>query len=231
MSAAHIDTTDTTEPVELLRETNHRIANHLSLLVGMIQTQANAVGRGPESVPRDDARSLLQEAAGKIISVSHLHRRLSDRPAQEGIHASDYLIESTSMLISSLGLGPRVGIFQNLNGDCIISPEQAQKVGLLVNEIVMNAIKHAHPTGIPVQIAIGCRREANGRFTIEVGDDGVGLPEGSDGTGKGGVGFRLIRSLAQSLDAELRIESDSLGLTFLITLPPPLRTVESVAAG
>jgi two-component sensor histidine kinase len=228
MSVAHIGTPD---PIELLRETNHRIANHLSLLVGMIQTQASAVGRGPELVPRDHARSLLQEAAGKVVSVSHLHRRLSDRPHQEGIHVSDYLIESTSTLISSLGLGHRVGTVQNLNADCIISPEQAQKVGLMVNEIVMNAIKHAHPTGIPVQIAIGCRREANGRFTIEVGDDGVGLPEGSDGTGKGGVGFRLIRSLAQSLDAELRIESDSLGLTFLITLPPPLRSVESVAAG
>lgn len=223
MSVARIDTTP--DPIELLRETNHRIANHLSLLVGMIQTQASAVGRGPELVPRDHARSLLQEAAGKVVSVSHLHRRLSDRPHQEGIHASDYLIESVSALISSLALGPRVGIVQHLNADCIISPEQAQKVGLLVNEIVMNAIKHAHPTGIPVQIAIGCRRETNGRFTIEVGDDGVGLPEGSSATMKGGVGFRLIRSLAQSLDAELRIESDALGLSFFITLPPPIHAV------
>lgn len=222
MSVARIDIPD---PMELLRETNHRIANHLSLLVGMIQTQASAVGRGPELVPRDQARSLLQEAAGKVVSISHLHRRLSDRPHQEGIHVSDYLIESTSALISSLALGHRVGLVQHLSADCILSPEQAQKVGLMVNEIVMNAVKHAHPTGIPVQIAIGCRRETNGRFTIEVGDDGVGLPEGSDTTSKGGVGFRLIRSLAQSLDAELRIETDALGLTFLVTLPPALHAV------
>ena len=153
-----------------------------------------------------------------MVSISHLHRRLSNRPLQEGIHVSDYLVESTSALINSLALGHRVGLVQHLNADCIITPEQAQRVGLMVNEIVMNAVKHAHPTGIPVQIAIGCRREANGRFTIEVGDDGVGLPEGSDGTAKGGVGFRLIRSLAQSLDAELRIESDALGYLF-ITLP------------
>lgn len=222
MSVARVDIPDT---IELLRESNHRIANHLNLLVGMIQTQAVAVGQGPELVPRDQARSLLQEAAGKVVSVSHLHRRLSDRPHQEGIHVSDYLIESTAALISSLALGHRVGLMQNLNADCIISPEQAQKVGLMVNEIVMNAVKHAHPTGIPVQISIGCRREANGRFTIEVGDDGVGLPEGSDTGMKGGIGFRLIRSLAQSLDAQLRIESDPLGLAFLITLPPPVHAV------
>jgi two-component sensor histidine kinase len=224
MSVARIDTA---EQIELLRETNHRIANHLSLLVGMIQTQASAVGRGPEVVSRDHARLLLQEAAGKVVSVSHLHRRLSDQPRKDGIHVCDYLIESTSTLISSLALGPRVGLVQHLSADCIISPEQAQKIGLLVNEIMMNAVKHAHPTGIPVQIAIGCRREANGRFTIEIADDGVGLPEGNDGMTGGGVGFRLIRSLVQSLGAELRIESDSLGLSFAITLPPPLQAVAS----
>jgi len=225
MSVARTDAPDLPH-TELLRETNHRIANHLTLLVGMIQTQASAVGKGPELVPRENARAMLQEAAGKVIGVSHLHRRLSDRPHQEGIHACGYLIESTSAMISSLALGPRVGLVQHLAADCIVSADQAQKIGLMVNEIVMNAVKHAHPTGIPVQITIGCRREENGRFTIEVGDDGVGLPEGVDVSNKGGVGFRLIRSLAQSLEADLRIESDALGLTFLMTLPPPIRAVD-----
>jgi two-component sensor histidine kinase len=221
MSVAHTQQPHT----EFLRETNHRIANHLGLLVHMIQTQASAVSRGPALVRRENACAMLQEAAGKVVGVSHLHRRLSAGPHQEGIHACDYLIESTSALISSLALGHRVGLVQHLTADCIISPDQAQKIGLLVNEIVMNALKHAHPTGIPVQISIGCRREANGRFTIEVSDDGVGLPEGSDTAMKGGVGFRLIRALAQSLDAELRIESDALGLGFLLTLPPPMHAV------
>jgi len=230
MSVAHTDPANHPH-FELLRETNHRIANHLTLLVGMIQTQATAVGRGPELVARESARAMLQEAAGKVMGVSHLHRRLSDGPRQNGIHACNYLIESTAALISSLALGHRVGLVQNLAADCVISPDQAQKIGLMVNEIVMNAVKHAHPTGIPVQIVIGCRREDNGRFTIEVSDDGVGLPEGSDTAMKGGVGFRLIRSLAQSLEAELRVESDALGLTFLLTLPPPMHAVDmSVAA-
>lgn len=225
MSVARIDPTDSPHS-ELLRETNHRIANHLTLLVGMIQTQASAVSKGPEMVPRENARAMLQEAAGKVIGVSHLHRRLSARPHQEGIHVCNYLIESTTAMISSLALGHRVGIVQHLAADCIISADQAQKIGLMVNEIVMNAVKHAHPTGIPVQVTIGCRREDSGRFTIEVGDDGVGLPEGSDGSTKGGVGFRLIRSLAQSLEADLRIESDALGLNFLLTLPSPIHAVD-----
>ena len=116
---------------------------------------------------------------------------------------------------------------QEADGKYLLSldPDRMIPLGIMTSELVMNAVKHAHPTGIPVQISIGCRREANGRFTIEVGDDGVGLPEGSDAGMKGGIGFRLIRSLAQSLDAQLRIESDPLGLAFLITLPPPVHAV------
>ncbi len=211
--------------VDMLREANHRISNHLSLLVGMVQTQANAVARGPETLSRDDARALLQETAGKIVSVGHLHRRLAGQPHKADINLCDYLLEACTTLVSSLSLGERISLVHRLTANCHVSPEQAQQIGLMVSEIIMNAVKHAHPTGIPVQIALGCRREANGRLTIEIGDDGVGLPEGADVTAKGGVGFKLIRSLAQALKADLRLESDSLGLTFLITLPQAVQAL------
>lgn len=132
---------------------------------------------------------------------------------------------SRSRAGASLALSDRVALVQHLRADCIISPDQAQKIGLLVNEIVMNAIKHAHPTGIPVQIAIGCRRRPDGRFTIEVADDGIGLPDGGKAHVGRGVGFRLIKSLAQSLNAELVIESDALCLAFQVTLPPALHVI------
>ncbi|HXC57452.1 MAG TPA: sensor histidine kinase [Rhizomicrobium sp.] len=211
--------------IDMLREANHRISNHLTLLAGMVQTQAGAVGRGPESISRDAARAMLQETAGKIVSVGHLHRRLSEQPHRGEINLCDYLVEACATLVSSLSLGERVSLVQRLSANCLVAPEQAQQIGLMVSEIIMNAVKHAHPTGIPVQIALACRRETDGRLTIEIGDDGVGLPEGSEATIKGGVGFKLIRALAQALTADLRIESDSLGLTFLITLPAAVQAV------
>ena len=211
--------------IDMLREANHRISNHLSLLVGMVQTQASAVARGPETLSRDAARAMLQETVGKIVSVGHLHRRLADQPHKADINLCDYLLEACATLVSSLALGERVSLVQRLTANCHVTPEQAQQIGLMVSEIIMNSVKHAHPTGIPVQIALGCRREADGRLTIEIGDDGVGLPEGADASAKGGVGFKLIRSLAQALKAELRIESDALGLTFLITLPPAVQAL------
>ncbi len=211
--------------IDMLREANHRISNHLTLLVGMVQTQASAVARGPETLSRDTAQAMLRETAGKIVSVGHLHRRLAEQPHKDDVNLCDYLVEACATLVSSLSLGGRVSLVQRLTANCHVTPEQAQQIGLMVSEIVMNAVKHAHPTGIPVQIALACRREDDGRLTIEIGDDGVGLPEGADTSAKGGVGFRLIRSLAQALKAELRIESDALGLTFLITLPAAVKAV------
>jgi two-component sensor histidine kinase len=211
--------------VDMLREANHRISNHLTLLVGMVQTQVSALARGPEMLSRDAARAMLQETAGKIVSVGHLHRRLANLPHKSDVNLCDYLLEACATLVSSLSLGDRVSLVQRLIANCHVTPEQAQQIGLMVSEIIMNAVKHAHPTGIPVQISLACRREENGRLTIEIADDGVGLPEGADSSAKGGVGFRLIHTLAQSLKADLRIESDSLGLTFLITLPPTVQAI------
>ncbi len=119
---------------------------------------------------------------------------------------------------------------QRLSANCHVTPEQAQQIGLIVCEVVMNAVKHAHPTGIPVQISLVCRRGDDGRMTVEIGDDGVGLPEGTDAVSFGGVGLKLIRSLAGALKAELRIESDPLGLNFLITLPGNVQPI-TIAAG
>ncbi|MBS0470075.1 MAG: sensor histidine kinase [Proteobacteria bacterium] len=206
-------------PTDQLREANHRIANHLTLLVGMVQTQARGVALGPETLSRDAARAMLQETAGKIVSISHLHRRLAQQSSSAMLDLGDYLIEVGATLVSSLALDGRVNLTQSLLATGPLTPEQAQQLGLLVSEIIMNAVKHAHPTGIPVQISLGCRREPDGRLAVEIADDGVGLPEDFDHASQSGVGFRLIRSLAQGLRADLRIESDSLGLSFLIVLP------------
>src|SRR5262249_9435903 len=104
--------------------------------------------------------------------------------------------------------------------------EQVQSVALIVGEVIMNAVKHAHPTGIPVEISIFCGCGSDGRTCVEVEDDGVGFPEGFDSRRDGGVGMRLIRQLAGSLQADLDIHSDSLGTRFKLTLPRDPATID-----
>ena len=213
----------------LLREANHRISNHLSVLLSMIKMQASAAARGPETLKREDVVAMLNETAGKVVSVGHLHRRLAAVPDADTIDLSGFLIESCTHLTDILDLAGRVRPVQRLDVDCRVTPEQAQQIGLLVNEVIMNAVKHAHPTGLPVAISIGCHNGPDGRVLLTIADDGVGLPEDYDLRKPSGVGFRLIRSLADGLKADLAIESDSLGLAFRLKLPPGIKSRQLAA--
>ena len=224
----HSDAQTAVPATELLREASHRISNHLGLLTGMVHTQIDRIDQGPENLSREAVKELLQATAGRLVSVSRLHHWLSEQSHLESIFLSDYVVEVCTSLVSSLSLSERVYFAYTWAADCRLSPEQAQYIGLLINEIIVNALKHAHPTGLPVQLEIRCERHANGRVTVIIGDDGVGLPEGKNGSAEG-VGFKLIRALAKSLNAELRIESDSLGLTFVITMPPEMYAVKCLS--
>ena len=121
---------------------------------------------------------------------------------------------------TSFAREPRLRLLHRPTSGCLVSLDQARQISLLTHEVVANALKHAHPSGIAVEVTIECRRFADGRVVVEIGDDGVGLPENMDPYRDGGAGFKKIRALAGAMDAELRIESDSLGLRFTLTLSP-----------
>ena len=217
--SAPIDLAATRTKLVLQRdEANHRFANQLSLITGAIQMRESAIAKGPTLVSRDDVLGILRVIIGRLVSLSELNRSLAQ---SDGEHANiqKCLVETCASLITALSLEDRVQIVYRLADDCVVNARQAQTLALLVNEIIVNAIKHAHPTGLVTMITVSCDRLSDGRMAIEVADDGVGLPESFDSNKDGGVGFRVIRTLAKSLGAALEIHSDSLGLTFRFLLP------------
>lgn len=192
-------------------EANHRIANQLGILAGLVETQRIAVSKGPELLTSDQVGHLLDGIAAKIASVAQLHRTLAHSCDVVHVDLGKYLAESCSVIIATLGIGDRVLTSFDLDEGCNVSAEQAQSVALIVNEVLTNALKYAHPTGIPVQFRLACRSIDDGQVIIEIEDDGVGLPDGFDMVRDGGFGFRLIRTLVDSLDGSLDVTSDSLG--------------------
>ncbi|HVV66405.1 MAG TPA: sensor histidine kinase [Rhizomicrobium sp.] len=202
----------------MAREANHRVANHLMVLASLIQAHAAKVASGPASLSREAVHQALREIVAKVVALGHLHHHLAMLPPGETVDLGEYLVESAQSLVKSLSLEASVGIVHQLASKCPARADQVQPVALIASEIIMNAVKHAHPTGLPVEISVRCAREG-GRTTVEVEDDGVGLPERFDPERDGGLGFRLIRQLAGSLKAELDIHSDSLGTRFRLSLP------------
>lgn len=200
---------------ELAREANHRVANHLAILAALVQRHLRDFEKNPEAA---DPGSMLREIGSKIISLAEFHRHLAEQPDVDEIELGDFMIQTVGAILGLLPPEHGVRVVYHLDQKCHVPPAVAHPFGLLLSEIIMNSMKHAHPAGLRVVMTISCSRRDK-ELMVEIADDGIGLPEGFDLEESGGTGFRIIRALAKSADAQLHIDSDGLGLSFRFTLP------------
>ena len=194
-----------------LAEADHRIANNLASLSGIVNLQRNAVSRSGKSLTADQVCTLLDDIRARIEVTAKLHKSLALSANGNGVNLGDFLQE-ISELIGTLGPEGNMGLTVDHSCDGHIDPRQALHVGLITAELLTNASKYAHPTGLPVTVHIRCETKDDGAFLVEVTDDGVGFPENFDPSKDGGLGFQLMRALANGLGAELQFEHDSLGV-------------------
>lgn len=208
-----------TGSTDLAAEANHRIANSLTLLVGMVRMQALSVHKRAEALSNAEVRHLLDGIAARINTISQLHRLLS-RTAGEGvITLRPHLHDVTDALVTALSSDEQAVKVMHTGGDCMVMTRQVQPIVLILCEIFINAMKYAHPSGVPLILTVDCSATSDGRLTLTISDDGVGLPEGFDVANGGGMGFRVLRGLAAEIGATLDIRSTHLGLSFRLSLP------------
>jgi two-component sensor histidine kinase len=198
-------------------EAHHRIANNLALIAGFVRLQASGLGREGRSLSAAEARLVLEEIGVRIETVGRLHRLLSANPASGEVNIGDYLEDTCQVLAESISFDSPTELFCDA-GSCETSPEVAGLIGLIVTELVTNAVKYAHPAGAPGRIVVRCHEDGEGALRLSVGDDGIGLPEGFDPDRDGGLGLRVVRSLAAQLGADLEFEAAGLGLTVNLVL-------------
>jgi two-component sensor histidine kinase len=163
---------------------------------------------------------LLDEIGSRIETVGRLHRLLSNPGADGTIDLAAHLRETCETLVSTMP-HEEIGLAFRSAGDCMVTPDAAGPIGLVVAELVTNAVKHAHPAGAPGKILVRCGPGLAGGIYVDVEDDGVGLPEDFDPWKDGGLGFRVVRNLAYQLGARLAFDMDGLGLKVKLIVPPP----------
>jgi two-component sensor histidine kinase len=203
----------------VVAEANHRIANSLTLLVGMVRMQAVAVKKNPVPMTSAEVRLLLDGVAARINTIAQLHRMLSYTAADGAISLRPHLQEITDALVAGLSSPEQMVRVVHAGGDCVVLMRQVQPIMLILCEIFINAMKYAHPAGVPLIMMVDCNVTGDGMLALTVSDDGVGLPEGYDPQQAGGMGFRVMRSLAAEIGAELQIQSTHLGLTTRLSVP------------
>ncbi len=208
----------------LIGESNHRIANNLTLIAGLLRLQAADVAKGGQSLSAQDVCVLLEEVGGRIETVGRLHRLLAQVGHGEILDLHQFLHDIAEAAIGSMALAGDMQLGPMASSACTIPAQQALPIGFVVGELVTNAVKYAHPAGVSGRIELGCYRRPEGAILIRIADDGVGLPEGFDPRGDGGLGMRMVRMLADQLGANLRFESTEIGLTVRLLIPPARHT-------
>lgn len=195
---------------ELSREADHRIANSLAAISGLVRVRARAT-KGV-----DDPQTFLMEIADRIETVGKLHR-LFAASDNGSVLLNDYLLEICERLSSALS--PTAVSFSVTCSSARYVPfNTALPLGLITAELFSNSLKYAHPAGLPVKITVSCTRTSD-KLTMRYEDDGVGFPEGFDICHDGHLGMRFIRSLCAQLGGADTWLSDPLGVQFEIIVP------------
>jgi two-component sensor histidine kinase len=194
-------------------EADHRIANSLAMISALVRLKAPQLAARPERVA-----DFLLEIAGRIDAVAGLHRILSTC-GTTGVLLSDYVPRVCESLSSTLAGGQATSFRYNFAPFVKVPPDVAQRIGLLAAELVTNAVKYAHPAGVPLRVTVSCTYNSGGDLVLEFEDDGVGFPENFDPDVDGDLGLRLVGSLCQQLHARHAWTSHELGLRFCLIVP------------
>jgi two-component sensor histidine kinase len=207
-------------PDELVAESNHRIANNLAMIAGMLRMHAAEIAKLGQALSAEDACLLLQEVGSRIQTVAQLHRSLVEVERGSPLDLRQYLRDISEAVVGNVSGAGAMTLVQTSTATPDFRAEQALRVGFIVGELVINAIKYSHPTGVHGRIEVGCHERIDGMVLIQVTDDGVGLPENFDPKRDGGLGMRMVRVGARRLDATLTFDSSALGLTVSLLIPP-----------
>ena len=208
------------ENLALVREANHRFANHLAVIVSAVNRQLSALKHsGRDSLPRAEVRAMLEDLATSVYCIANLNRLIAQDPLSGEVDLEELLRLTTQNTISSFAIHGRMSLQCDFTGDLLVPHDKARAILLIVMEILMNAIKYAQPAKGRLAIALHCRRRQDGGLLVEVGDNGCGLPEGFDADLDGGTGFTVIRMLAHSL-GKIDVDSSDKGLRFCLHVRP-----------
>ncbi|HVN23237.1 MAG TPA: PAS domain S-box protein [Syntrophorhabdales bacterium] len=193
----------------LLKEIHHRVKNNLQIISSLLYLQSTRTDH-------TEAVSALQESRTRIKSMALIHERLYASPDLASVDMGKY----TKNLVSDLQQSylPEDGhIRLRLNLEAIsLGINEAIPCGLIINELVSNALKHAFQKGQPGEIKVELKRTETKQVRLIVSDNGIGFPQEIDFRKSPSLGLTLINSLVDQLNGTIRLDRGN-GTTFTIT--------------
>lgn len=191
----------------LLREIHHRVKNNLQIISSLLNLQAKQ--------QNISAEELLNQSKDRIYAMSVIHEKLYQTPDFRSIDLKDYLNSLLEYFSETYGLEAKKILIHLKSDSMIVDIEKIVPCGLIVNEIISNAIKHAFEESSQNKI-ITVQAKKNDNFCLlTIGDNGKGLPPDFQLEKKQSLGFRLIQGLVKQIKGEFQIFNHH-GTTFNI---------------
>jgi chemotaxis protein methyltransferase CheR len=193
----------------LLQELTHRVKNSLQIIAAMVSIEA----RGHKS---GEGKAALERVSHRISALGQLYSQLSKANTVEAVDAATYLDELCRDLIASVHRegGTSIALETDIESEPLPT-DRAITIGLMVNELVTNAVKYGFPGDTKGTVLVTLKRAA-GELRLTVADNGQGIdPRRADS----GLGGRLVEGFAQQLGGQLKRESGNKGTTVSLTLP------------
>ncbi|RYY23657.1 MAG: histidine kinase [Sphingomonadales bacterium] len=190
----------------LLQEVQHRVANSLQIIASVLMQSAR-------QVQSDEARGHLQNAHHRVMSIAALQRQLSTSTGGD-VEVRFYLTQLCQSLGASMIADPDRLSIQVAVDDSSVGPDVSVSLGLIVTELVIDALKHAFPDEMKGTIVVDYRSSADD-WTLSVTDNGVGMPTGTKAP-KAGLGTGIVEALARNLAAEIAVSDAGPGSAITI---------------
>jgi two-component sensor histidine kinase len=207
----------------LIKEIHHRVKNNLMVIQSLLRLQSLQI--------RDDAdKEMFEESESRVRAMGMIHERLQRSGEVSTIDLPDYINSLATALLrnyraedSSISL--RVEI-----EDIALDIDTIIPCGLIINELVSNALKYAFPEGRNGEISVTLKDNTDGTCTLSVIDNGIGLPEGFDIYSTDSLGMQIITALCDQISARLEVLSQG-GSTFRMTFSLPDKAPGNGEAG
>jgi chemotaxis protein methyltransferase CheR len=210
----------------LLQELQHRVANSLQIIASIILMKAR-------TVQSEESRLHLQDAHKRVLSIAAVQQQLHASAGQASIEIAPYLSKLCGTLATSMIGDNRPILLEVVGQGGSAPPRAAESLGLIVTELVINALKHAFPTDKAEARITVAYDKAGSNWKLSVSDNGIGKPDGVFAQEKSGLGTGIVNALSQQLDAQVETIAGPKGTTISIThatfLAKAIRTAPSVA--
>jgi two-component sensor histidine kinase len=195
----------------MLLEIHHRVKNNLQVITSLINMQVREV--------KDDfSRKALQECQARIQTIALIHEKLYQSKDYSRVPFSEYAKTLATNIFHAAGISP-TSIALNLEIEPLsLAVDKAIPCGLLLNELITNALKHAFPNARRGTVRVELRKAGDLEIVLAVGDDGIGLSAHFDPAQSNSLGVQLVTTLVEQLDGRLEITRAG-GTTFSVIFP------------